>query len=96
MTIFDIKLTKTSNAADVVSDLVSICYAGEQADNIAYLTGDEISDIHPRQNVQALPTRTAKILSAICRRGMTFHVATRGRSCGIFIAKHPKHFHGKA
>ena len=44
----------------------------------------------PRQNVQSLPERTAKILSEISRRGLFFHVAPHGKNPGIFIATHPK------
>lgn len=58
--------------------------------NIAHLFGDEVSDISPRQNVQSLPVRTAKILSEISRRGLFFRVAPHGENNGIFIATHPK------
>lgn len=90
MAILGVKLTKTSNTQHVVSALLLICYRLGEGDNVAHLFGDEVSSISPRQNVQALPERIAKILSEISRRGLFFHVAPHGENHGIFIATHPK------
>ncbi|EEO5443617.1 MULTISPECIES: hypothetical protein [Salmonella] len=90
MTILSVKLTKTSNTTHVVNALLLICCQLNEGGNIAHLFGDEVSDISPRQNVQSLPVRTAKILSEISRRGLFFRVAPHGENNGIFIATHPK------
>ncbi|ECH5088952.1 hypothetical protein FPX60_04865 [Salmonella enterica] len=90
MTILSVKLTKTSNTANVVNTLLLIYCQLNEGGNIAHLFGDEVSDISPRQNVQSLPARTAKILSEISRRGLFFRVAPHGENNGIFIATHPK------
>ncbi|EHI3538460.1 TPA: hypothetical protein ACODJV_004446 [Salmonella enterica subsp. enterica serovar Potsdam] len=90
MTILSVKLTKTSNTTHVVNALLLICRQLNEGGNIAHLFGDEVSDISPRQNVQSLPVRTAKILSEISRRGLFFRVAPHGENNGIFIATHPK------
>ncbi|EAO2463250.1 hypothetical protein IHY64_000519 [Salmonella enterica] len=90
MTILSVKLTKTSNTAHVVNALLLICCQLNEGGNIAHLFGDEVSDISPRQNVQSLPARTAKILSEISRRGLFFRVAPHGENNGIYIATHPK------
>ena len=90
MAIFGVKLTKTSNTQHVVSALLLICYRLGEGDNVAHLFGDEVSSISPRQNVQALPERIAKILSEISARGMCFHVAPCSGRNGIFIAKSHK------
>lgn len=96
MAIFGVKLTNTSNTRHVVSALLLICCRMGEGGNIAHLSGDEISEIHPRQNVQSLPVRTAKILSEMARKGLVFHVAPYGHINGIFIAKHPKVLSGNA
>lgn len=90
MAIFGVKLSKTSNTNHVVNALLLICCRLDEGDNIAHLFSDEVSNISPRQNVQSLPERTAKILSEISRRGLFFHVAPHGENHGIFIATHPK------
>ncbi|EGC8434143.1 hypothetical protein H9072_001024 [Salmonella enterica] len=90
MTILSVKLTKTSNTDHVVNALLLICCQLNEGGNIAHLFGDEVSDISPRQNVQYLPARTAKILSEISRRGLFFRVAPHGENNGIYIATHPK------
>ncbi|ELL0167108.1 TPA: hypothetical protein ACX131_000379 [Citrobacter freundii] len=90
MAILSVKLTKTSNTQHVVNALLLICCRMGEGSNTVHLFGDEVSDISPRQNVQSLPERTAKILSEISRRGLFFHVAPHGKNHGIFIATHPK------
>lgn len=90
MAIFGVKLSKISNEKHVVSALLLICCRMGEGDNVAHLFGDEASSITPSHYVQALPERTAKILSAICRRGLTFHVAPHSGNNGIFIAKNHK------
>ena len=90
MAIHSVKLTKSSNVKHVVSALLLICSRMGEGDNVALLTGDEVSDITPSDYVQALPVRTAKILSEITRRGMYFHVAAHSHFGGIFIAKNHK------
>lgn len=89
MAVLGVKLTKSSNIKHVVSALLLICRMGE-GDNVAHLFGDEASKISPFDYVQALPVRTAKILSEISRRGMAFHVAPHSGKHGIFIAKNYK------
>ncbi|KJM02327.1 hypothetical protein SS39_11155 [Enterobacter chengduensis] len=67
-----------------------ICNQLGEGDNVAHLSGDEASNISPSDYVQALPARTAKILSEITRRGMFFHIAPYSGKHGIFIAKNYK------
>lgn len=90
MAIHSVKLTRSSNAKHVVSALLLICNQLGEGDNVAHLTGDEASNISPSDYVQALPARTAKILSEITRRGMFFHIAPHSGKHGIFIAKNYK------
>lgn len=90
MAIHGVKLNKTSNEQYVVSALLLICCRLGEGDNVAHLSGDEASTISPYQYVQALPGRTAKILSEICRRGLCFHIAPHSGIPGIFIAKNAK------
>lgn len=90
MAIHSVKLTKSSNVKYVVSALLLICSRLGEGDNVAHLSGDEASDISPSDYVQALPARTAKILSEMTRRGLFFHVAPHSGNGGIFIAKNYK------
>lgn len=90
MAIFGVKLTNSSKVGYVVSTLHQICCASGSDDNIAHLSGCEASKILPRQYVQDLPVRTAKILSEISRRGLIFHVAPHGKRQGIYIASNTK------
>lgn len=90
MAIHGVRLSKSSNVRYVVNALILICCRVGGGDNVAHLFGDEVSSISPSHKIQALPERTAKILSGISRRGLTFHVAPHGENHGIFIATHPK------
>lgn len=90
MAFFGVKLSSASTVRSVVNALNLICCRMGEGDNIAHLYGDEVSEISPRQNVQDLPERTAKILSEISRKGLFFHVAPRGHIHGIFIVSNPK------
>lgn len=90
MAVLGVELTKSSNIKHVVSALLLICGRMGEGDNVAHLFGDEASKISPFDYVQALPVRTAKILSEISRRGMAFHVAPHSGKHGIFIAKNYK------
>ncbi|BBR58905.1 hypothetical protein [Klebsiella sp. WP4-W18-ESBL-05] len=90
MAIHGVRLSKTSREEHVVSALLLICCRLGEGDNVAHLFGDEASSISPSQYVQALPERTAKILSEICRRGLFFHIATHSGIPGIFIARDNK------
>ncbi|NCB85928.1 MAG: hypothetical protein EOM43_00265 [Gammaproteobacteria bacterium] len=90
MAVLGVRLTKSSSVKHVVSALLLVCCRLGDGDNVAHLSGDEASDISPSDYVQALPVRTAKILSAMTRRGLFFHVGPHSGKDGIFIAKNHK------
>ena len=90
MIINSVKLKKDVNPDEVVNQINLICCIVGEGDNVAHLVGDEISNIHPHQEVQSLPILAAKILSQIARKGLCFHVARRGDHTGVFIARNRK------
>ncbi|NUL35104.1 hypothetical protein [Kosakonia sacchari] len=90
MKIYGVTLKKSDNPYEVVKSLCEVCCLKGEGNNVAHLSGCEISKIYSRQNMWELPTQAAIIISQIYRLGLCFHVAQHKSHYGVFIAKNPE------